>query len=46
MNIAIVAIADSALVIRAFLEERVLGRDPRYRSYCGRVGWHLVPLVF
>ena len=38
--------ADSALVIRALLEERVLGRDARYRLYCGRVGWHLVPLVF
>jgi protein-S-isoprenylcysteine O-methyltransferase Ste14 len=46
MNIAIVAVADSALVIRALLEERVLGRDARYRSYCGRVGWHLVPRVF
>jgi protein-S-isoprenylcysteine O-methyltransferase Ste14 len=46
MNIAIVAVADSALVIRALLEERVLGRDARYRLYCGRVGWHLVPLVF
>jgi protein-S-isoprenylcysteine O-methyltransferase Ste14 len=46
MNIAVVAITDSALVIRALLEERVLGRDARYRSYCGRVGWHLVPRVF
>jgi protein-S-isoprenylcysteine O-methyltransferase Ste14 len=46
LNIAILAVADSALVIRALLEERVLGRDARYRSYCGRVGWHLVPRVF
>ena len=46
LNLAIIAIADSALVIRALLEERVLGRDPRYRSYCSRVGWHLVPRVF
>jgi protein-S-isoprenylcysteine O-methyltransferase Ste14 len=46
MNIAILAVADSALVIRALLEERVLGRDARYRSYCGRVGWHLLPRVF
>ena len=46
LNIAIVAIGDSALVIRALLEERVLGRDARYRSYCSRVGWHLVPRVF
>jgi protein-S-isoprenylcysteine O-methyltransferase Ste14 len=46
LNIAILAVADSALVMRALLEERVLGRDARYRSYCGRVGWHLVPRVF
>jgi protein-S-isoprenylcysteine O-methyltransferase Ste14 len=46
LNLAIVLIADSALVIRALLEERVLGRDARYRSYCTRVGWHLVPMVF
>jgi protein-S-isoprenylcysteine O-methyltransferase Ste14 len=46
LNLAIVVIADSALVIRALLEERVLGRDARYRSYCSRVGWHLVPKVF
>ena len=46
LNLAIVVIADSALVIRALLEERVLGRDARYRSYCSRVGWHLVPRVF
>ena len=46
LNIVIVAIGDSALVIRALLEERVLGRDARYRSYCSRVGWHLVPRVF
>ena len=46
MNMAIVAVADSALVMRALLEERVLGRDARYRSYCSRVGWHLLPRVF
>jgi protein-S-isoprenylcysteine O-methyltransferase Ste14 len=46
MNMAIVAVADSALVIRALLEERVLGCDARYRLYCGRVGWHLLPRVF
>lgn len=45
-NIAIVIVADAALVVRALVEERVLGRDERYRAYCGRVGWHLVPGVF
>jgi protein-S-isoprenylcysteine O-methyltransferase Ste14 len=46
MNLAVIAVADSGLVIRALLEERVLGLDARYRSYCQRVGWHLVPRVF
>jgi protein-S-isoprenylcysteine O-methyltransferase Ste14 len=46
MNIALVALADSALVIRALLEERVLEHDEQYRVYCSRVGWHLVPGVF
>jgi len=45
-NIAIIAVADAALVVRALFEERVLGRDPRYREYCSRVGWHLLPGVF
>jgi len=45
-NIAVVIISDAALVFRALFEERVLRRDERYRAYCGRVGWHLVPGVF
>jgi protein-S-isoprenylcysteine O-methyltransferase Ste14 len=39
-------ISDTALVIRALYEERVLQLDDRYREYCSRVGWHLVPGVF
>ena len=35
-----------ALVVRALLEERVLIQDERYRAYCARVGWHLMPGVF
>jgi protein-S-isoprenylcysteine O-methyltransferase Ste14 len=46
LNIAIIAIADSALVWRAMLEERVLARDTAYQAYCQRVAWHLVPGVF
>jgi protein-S-isoprenylcysteine O-methyltransferase Ste14 len=46
LNIAIVVIADTALVARALIEERVLGRDAAYRAYCERVGWHLVPGVY
>jgi protein-S-isoprenylcysteine O-methyltransferase Ste14 len=45
-NAAVVVIADTALVIRALIEERVLSADADYRSYCARVGWHLVPGVF
>ncbi|MBM3770776.1 MAG: hypothetical protein FJW27_05710 [Acidimicrobiia bacterium] len=44
-NIAVIVIADSALVFRALLEERVLTQDERYREYCAKVGWHLVPGV-
>jgi len=45
-NIAVIAIADGALVIRALMEERVLSNDAHYRAYCRRVAWHLVPGVF
>jgi len=45
-NVALLTIADVALVLRALLEERVLGADERYRTYCARVSWHLVPGVF
>jgi protein-S-isoprenylcysteine O-methyltransferase Ste14 len=46
LNIALVLAADTALIFRALLEERVLGRDEQYRVYCRRVSWHLVPGVF
>lgn len=45
-NAAVLTIADLALVLRALLEERVLSDDERYRTYCARVSWHLVPGVF
>jgi protein-S-isoprenylcysteine O-methyltransferase Ste14 len=45
-NAAVLLVADSALVIRALIEERMLGTDVKYQSYCRRVGWHLVPGVF
>jgi protein-S-isoprenylcysteine O-methyltransferase Ste14 len=45
-NVCIVAVADVALVVRAFFEERVLSADVGYRSYCRRVEWHFVPGVF
>ena len=45
-NIAVFAIADGALIVRALMEERVLAHDARYRDYCSRVAWHLIPGVF
>ncbi len=45
-NVALIVIADTALVFRALAEERILGQDRAYQNYCGRVAWHLVPGVF
>jgi protein-S-isoprenylcysteine O-methyltransferase Ste14 len=46
LNATIVVVADTALVLRALMEERVLSKDAEYQGYCQRVGWHLVPGVF
>jgi protein-S-isoprenylcysteine O-methyltransferase Ste14 len=45
-NACVFLLADTALVLRALMEERVLSGDATYRHYCQRVGWHLVPGVF
>jgi protein-S-isoprenylcysteine O-methyltransferase Ste14 len=45
-NIAVFAVADGALILRALMEERVLAHDASYRAYCTRVAWHLIPGVF
>jgi protein-S-isoprenylcysteine O-methyltransferase Ste14 len=45
-NTAVLVLADSALIARAMMEERVLSADVTYQGYCQRVGWHLVPGVF
>jgi protein-S-isoprenylcysteine O-methyltransferase Ste14 len=45
-NVAVVIVADGALVMRALVEERVLSADAKYQLYCRRVGWHLVPGLF
>ena len=45
-NAAVILIADTALILRALMEERVLSKDVAYQGYCRRVGWHLVPGVF
>ena len=46
VNVAIITMADGALIWRALLEERVLGTDDVYQAYCSRVAWHLVPGLF
>jgi protein-S-isoprenylcysteine O-methyltransferase Ste14 len=45
-NLIVWLVADSGLIVRALMEERVLLGDGRYQAYCGRVSWHLVPGVF
>ncbi len=45
-NLSIILLADTALILRALVEERVLRADAAYQQYCLRVGWHLVPGVF
>jgi protein-S-isoprenylcysteine O-methyltransferase Ste14 len=45
-NAIIIVVADSALILRALMEERTLSGDAAYQGYCQRVGWHLVPGVF
>jgi protein-S-isoprenylcysteine O-methyltransferase Ste14 len=45
-NVALLAVADTALIFRALREERVLQADTTYQDYCRRVSWHLVPGVF
>jgi len=45
-NAAVILVADTALILRALMEERVLSNDVAYQGYCQRVGWHLVPGVF
>jgi len=45
-NAVVILIADTALILRALMEERVLSNDVEYQGYCRRVGWHLVPGVF
>jgi protein-S-isoprenylcysteine O-methyltransferase Ste14 len=45
-NIAVLVVADAALVVRALCEERVLAADHTYQIYCRRVSWHLVPGIF
>jgi protein-S-isoprenylcysteine O-methyltransferase Ste14 len=45
-NVSVLVVTDTALVVRALYEERVLEADRSYQSYCQRVAWHIVPGVF
>lgn len=45
-NVAVLAVADVALMLRARLEERTLAVDPAYREYMQRVRWRVLPGVF
>jgi protein-S-isoprenylcysteine O-methyltransferase Ste14 len=45
-NLAVLLVGDTALIMRALKEERVLSADVEYQRYCVRVKWHLVPGVF
>ncbi len=42
-NLAMLAVADSALYVRAGLEEQMLPQDPAYARYWASVRWRLVP---
>ncbi len=44
-NIAVLVIADIALVVRCFREEETLSGDPAYVRYRARVRWRLLPYV-
>ena len=45
-NVIVLVVGDTALIVRALMEERALSADAAYQGYCQRVGWHLVPGVF
>ena len=45
-NLAIYAIAISAMIYRVQAEETILGRDPAYRAFAAAVPYRLVPRVF
>jgi protein-S-isoprenylcysteine O-methyltransferase Ste14 len=45
-NLAIYAIGWTAQILRLLAEERLLGEDPAYREYMGKVRWRLIPGIF
>ena len=45
-NVAIAIASALALNARAVAEERILGRDPAYREYLGRLRWRFFPHLY
>lgn len=45
-NLAVLLVADAALLVRAVREERTLALDHAYRAYQERVRWRVAPGVF
>ena len=45
-NLAVLAVSDAALMIRAVYEERTLAKDAEYAEYMTRVRWRVAPGVF
>jgi protein-S-isoprenylcysteine O-methyltransferase Ste14 len=45
-NLVVLVASDTALVVRAIYEERMLARDPAYASYMTTVRWRVLPGVF
>jgi protein-S-isoprenylcysteine O-methyltransferase Ste14 len=45
-NVSVIVLCDTALVVRALYEEKLLKTDGVYQSYCERVAWHIVPGLF
>ena len=45
-NAGVLAVAWTCQVLRLLSEERLLSRDPAYRSYCERTRWRVIPGVW
>ena len=45
-NLAVLALADVALMLRAICEEQTLAQDEQYRAYMRRVRWRVIPGLF
>ena len=45
-NLAVLVVADVALMLRAVCEEKTLALDEQYRAYMDRVRWRIIPGVF